>query len=77
LAKGTEPTPILLQPRYSKDGSENLQIMLKQLEDGGAAAEDIARFVACVSQLRAVHPGQIIPLTEAAHAIHAEVHWIN
>lgn len=74
---GTEPTPIRLTPRYSKTGDENLQIMLKQLEDGGATADDVARFTACVRQLRAVNEGQIVPLSEAAHAIHAEVHWIN
>lgn len=77
MSRGTEPTPIQLRPRYSKDGKENLQLMLKQLAEGGASREDIDRFTACVEQLRAHHPGQIIPLTEAAHAVHAEVHWIN
>jgi hypothetical protein len=77
MSFGTEPTPILLMPRYSKTGDENLQIMLNQLITAGASENDIARFTACVKQLREHNEGQIVPLSEAAHAIHAEVHWTN
>lgn len=80
MAKGTEPTPIQLTPRYSYWGGENVSLLISQLRAAGADTETILKFDQEVSRLRdelGPESGQIDPITRAAESIGAEVHWIK
>jgi hypothetical protein len=79
MTKGTDPTPIQLTPRYSLRGDQNAHRLQLQLRQAGASLETLIKFHEEVDRIRQTPgiQGQIQPITEAARAIGAEVHWID
>jgi hypothetical protein len=72
---GSHKTPPSIRLQLSRNGRDNLELAMKQLLGQGVPARDVTSFAIVAEAEASPTSGQIEPLTKAAAAISAEIHW--
>jgi hypothetical protein len=76
VAKGTNRTPPSIRLHLARSGKENLEQAMRQLLGQGVPVKDVTSFAVVAEAEASPTSGQIDPLTKAAGAISAEIHWV-